>query len=637
MATANTPLALSVFAQRSLLKHVEQIFSNIGFNLNFRSKLLEQDRIYMREMDWSDPQNRALLANRLGDPTKFQNVSIPVVGPQVDSATAFFADMFLSSYPLFPVVAGNPENADAALEIETLLGESAVQFQWPRHLAMCFRDGFKHNLMAMEVDWQEKKVPSIVSDNSQGVSIGRATDRIFAGNALTHLNLYNTFFDARVQPAEVHARGEFVGYSELITRMELHQFFLDHDGSRTMNKQEALDSGTPAIGLGSDGTSTYYIPQVNPFALMNPAFTALNWVQWGGGETKKRIINAGMFEKTVMYLRLIPREHGITGAMGGRNFNDPQIYKLVLINRKVPIFCQRMTNAHNWLPIVIGQMNEDSLGLQTKSYGDNAAPYQSLASALYNSGIQSQRRKVYDRIFYDPSRINKSDIDRADAIARIPVKSEAYGKPISEAFAVAPYRDDNVSATLQIAERVVEMADISTGSNRVQRGQFQKGNKTRYEFQTTMEGSDARPRMSALLMSCSWLHPIKTMVKLNILQYQPPTSLFNREKQQEVKIDPNNLRKLAWEFAMGDGAMPADKFVDFELMNSVFQYAAQNPTINAEWDLMGLFAYQLKSRGAKWVTQFKRTPAQQQQYLALQQQTTAAQNPPTPPTGTPGA
>ena len=48
------------------------------------------------------------------------------------------------------------------------------------------------------------------------------------------------------------------------------------------------------------------------------------------------------------------------------------------------------------------------------------------------STIQSQRRKVYDRMFGESSRVKKADIDCADPVARIPVTSEAYGKPVSK-------------------------------------------------------------------------------------------------------------------------------------------------------------------------------------------------------------
>jgi hypothetical protein len=40
-----------------------------------------------------------------------------------------------------------------------------------------------------------------------------------------------------------------------------------------------------------------------------------------------------------------------------------------------------------------------------------------------------------------------------------------------------------------------------------------------------------------------------------------------------------------------------------------------NPMAAAEYDLTGMFVYQLKLRGARWVDQFKRDPAAQQQYM----------------------
>jgi hypothetical protein len=130
-------------------------------------------------------------------------------------------------------------------------------------------------------------------------------------------------------------------------------------------------------------------------------------------------------------------------------------------------------------------------------------------------------------------------------------------------------------------------------------------------------------------MGISWLHPIKEMVKYNILQYQPPTELFNHAEKKAVKIKPNELRKMAWEFQLADGVMPSDRFLDFNLFGQMLQYAATNPAGAAEWDLTGMFVYQLKSQGARWVDTFRRTPEQQQQYLA---QTQAQQG--IPPNGT---
>lgn len=625
MVTSGPPASQDT--QKSIIRYSESIFSLLQNNYNFRSRLLEADRIYAREMDWSETQRRAELANKTGDPTRTQNVQVPVVGPQVDSARSYFVDLFLNSYPLFPVVTG-PDKVDVGLQLETILGNSAVFYQWSRHLAMNFLDGLKYNICAAEVEWQVESVPEVYTNPAQDARFGVTREKTFAGNKIKRIDPYNLIFDTRVPPTEVHTRGEFVGYSELITRIELKEFFLKQDRSMTMNATDAFQSGTSAVTVEGGQTATYYVPQVNPRVFNDPKFVGFNWLAWANLDTKNKIRYSDMYEKTVLYCRIIPREFGLTQRFGNKNPGDPQIYKFVIINRQVPIFVQRVTNAHGMLPIVIGQLNEDGLGLQTKSYGENAAPYQFLSTSLYNSALASQRRKVYDRIIYDPSRINKKDIDQIDPVARIPIKTEGYGKPIQEAIFQVPYRDEGVASILGMARDVVEMADISTGQNRVQRGQFQKGNKTRYEFDTVMQNSDARPRTSAILFGVQYLHPIKEMLKYNILQYQPPAELFNQQQQQPVKIDPVQLRQLAWDFQLADGQMPSDKMIDFELFGQMIQYSLGNPMAAAEYDLTGMFVYQLKLRGAKWVDQFKRDPAQQERFL---QQAIAMQQKPAAP------
>lgn len=624
MATPDTTILISNQAQERIVKMLNTLIDNENGMHTLRPMLLERDRAYYREQDKTTEQARAKAANKTGDAKKLQNPTVPVVAPQVETGLAYLSDIFLSSYPIFPVVSG-PKLIDAALEIETVLGESAVHFQWARHFAMALRDGLKYNLQAAEVEWESEKVYSVENDASKDIVFGVPTETTFEGNKIRRLDLYNFICDKRVAPSEIHTKGDFAGYSELISRIQLKQEFLNLDTTLTMNATTAFESTGGAL-VKDGATSSYYVPEVNPEAFLQPTYSGTNWMQWANLETAKKINYQDMYEKTVMYVRVIPRELGINV----KNAGVPQIFKFIMVNRRVLIFAQRKTNAHNFLPIVVGQPIEDGLGYQTKSYADTAAPYQQIASALYAAGMASQRRKVYDRIFYDPSRINKSDIDKVDPVARIPIKSEAYGKPLSEAFAVAPYNDNGVGDILQIAREVVDMADVATGQNRVQRGQFQKGNKTRYEFSEVMQNSDARPRLIALMLEVGWFQPIKHILKSNILQYQPPTKLYNRQEKKEVEVNPAELRKQIWQFQIADGIMPVDKLVNLETFGQAFQFAAAVPAAAAEYDLLGMYIYQLKLQGARWVDDFKRDQAGKEEFLNSQAQVNGQQ--PTPPT-----
>jgi hypothetical protein len=603
---ATRAITFNKASQESLIKYMMECVRGMSSTSNMRNRLLEMDKLYQRETDLTAAQRRARAANRAGDASKIQDVVIPVVQPQVESILSFLSNIFLSSYPLFPVLS-KPQMMDAALQMEAVIGEQGIRFGWAAELMQVLRDAVKYNICACEVDWVEQKTYSVQNDAMQDVKNGVKVETVYEGNSIKRRDPYNVIYDLRVPPFEMHTRGEYCGFTELIGRIELKRRFAELDPTLTMNAREAFESGD-ATYASVTGSDAFYVPQVNSDALLDPSTLdgQTNWMAWGGLETQNTIKYSNMYEWTVLYARILPSEHGI----GGPAPQTPQIFKLIYINRKVLVYAQRMTNAHDYLPMIIAQALEDGLGWQTKSFTDNIAPYQTIASGLFKSGMESQRRKVYDRIFYDPSRIAKADIDNTSVVARVPIKSEAYGKPITEAFAVVPYRDDNVNLTFDTAMRVTEMSDVVSGQNRVQRGQFQKGNKTRTEFNETMDASNSRPMMTAQLLEVRLFQPIKHILKINTLQYQPPVNLFDRKTKEEISVDPVQLRKTAPEFKLADGLMPSSKLVNIDTFTQLFNAAASAPQMNAEFDITGAFVYWLQLQGATWIGDFKRTPEQ---------------------------
>ena len=614
--------------QMSFVKYTNEALRLLHRTYNMRSRMQDIDRAYQREQDMSAQQLRAKIANRL-NPTQMQNLTVPVVMPQTEAALTELANIFLASYPLFPIVS-KPQMQDAALQMETVIGEQGIRFGWTAELTQAMRDALKYNLCAVEVDWQERKVPAIVNDATKSLTQGTKQETIYGGNAIKRLDPYNVLLDIRVPPYEVHTRGEYAGYTEIISRIELKRFFAETDPTKTMNAKAAFESGTGMVSYTSN-TAGYFMPQVNNDALVTPSDRTgpgqtINWLAWANVEEAQRIRYHDVYEKTVLYARLIPREHKIFGGNSGL----PQVYKLVIINRKVCIYAERMNVAHEYLPIIVAQALEDGLGWQTKSFAQNAISFQQLATSLFNSGIESQRRKVYDRIIYDPSRIAKADIDNASSIARIPVKSEAYGKPIGEAVYQIPYRDENVAQIFNIGQQVIQMADMVNGQNRAVQGQFQKGNKTRHEYEDVMQHSNARPRMIAMLLEARLFTPLKTILKLNTLQFQRPGSYYNRNTKQDVSVDPTKLRQVSLEFRMADGLMPSDEFVNMQLFQTIMQMVAQNPAMAQRWDVMGMVTYWMKLEGATWIDDFDLMRQQQQPQPGMQNgtPTTSAAIPP---------
>jgi hypothetical protein len=617
MPTPATPLPIPETAQEIVVQFLSSAQALYAGSYNIRSQLLERDRAYYREQDQTPEQWKAANANANGDPNKIQNITIPVVMPQVESALTYLSDTFLTGYPIFGVVAP-PAQVEALGQFETLIGENSILAAWPQELMKVMRDGLKYDLGAVEVVWEERKTFNIEPAQLEKLAQGKVKETLYAGTYMKHLSPYNLILDTRVSPDKNHLEGEYAGYTEMLSRIETKKRMADLNILGTMNFTKAWESGTPVTtGSQSSPVGNFYVPQINPGALLPESQrTDFDWMQWASLSKPNgaaAIAYRNSYEWTVLYARIIPRELGMRVPDGG----EIQIWKFIIINRQVVIFAERQTNAHNYLPIIVCKPSNDGLGWQSKSFAENATPYQQLASALTNSALSSQRRKVYDRILYDPTKIRKQDIDNTSPVARIPVKNSQFGKGIQDAVYPFPYRDDGVPEILQMAQQVVSQAEVGNGQNRVTQGQFQKGNKTRSEFETVMNNSSSRPKMMAIGLEYSFWAPIKMIVKSNILQYQPPVTIINSQSKESITVDPAQLRKALISFQLSDGLLPSSKIIDPALVNTLFQAAPAMPQIQAEYDLMGMLAYSLALQGGSWINDFKRNKTQQQEALTM--------------------
>ena len=617
MAT-NTPIPnLSAKAQEGILHFYRSCASITASVWNIREQMLAVDKLYMREMDRTMEDAKAKMANAAGDPTKFQNIVVPVVMPSVEAAVTYQTSVFLTGVPLFGV-SSTAEHADAALQMESIIDDQSIRGGWARELQLLFRDGFKYNFAAAEVDWTRKKIFSPETDFNFSPDQAKPVETYWEGNTLKRLDPYNVVFDARYKPTEMSARGEFVGYTELVSHVELRQ--LMYELSYRMNTKQAYESASGS--LGTTFPYNYYIPQLNPSALLDQqAFAAINWLSWAGLEERKTNINfKNTYFKTTFYARIVPADFGIASTAA----HVPQIWKFIIINNQVLIYAERQTNAHNLIPILFAQPLEDGLGYQTKSLARNSEPFQSVASALVNSSIQARRRSIADRGLYDPSRVDSKHINNESASAKIPVKPAAYGKPLSEAYYAIPYRDEQSAQAMQDMQAMIRLNEQVTGQNQAQQGQFVKGNKTLFEYQDIMSNASGRSQAISILLETQFFTPLKEILKLNVLQYQQSTAVFNREVEEVIPIDPVALRQATLAFKVSDGLVPASKQMNTEAFQSAVQTIAAVPQLAGAYNLGPMFSYLFKSQRAD-VAQFEKSPEEVQYEQALAQWQQAVQ------------
>lgn len=607
---AATVVPLSKDAQKSFLA----FYSTKQDGLNAirditRSRYERLDLAYQREVDKSEEQTRAAAANKAGDTSKFQNVVVPVVMPQVEAATVYQTSVFLTGIPLFGVVAA-PSYMDEAVQLESIIDSDATRGGWTRELIMFFRDGFKYNFAPLEVDWSSEVTTTIETDVTKSLTEGVPKEILWQGNRIRRLDPYNTFVDTSVPPTEVYKKGEFAGYTELMSRIQLKTLVATLPDKITANIPDAFASDTMSSIASSSNGRGVYIPKINPEvdgdSYVNAGGT--NWMQWAGLADKSKLTldYKDQYEVTTLYCKVLPSEFN----MRIPKENTPQIFKLLIVNHSVIIYCERQTNAHNYLPILIGQPLEDGLGYQTKSLAKNAMPFQEVATAYMSANIASKRRAISDRVLYDPSRIDRAHINSANPSAKIPVRPAAYGKNIGEAVYAFPYRDDQTGTGMQQVSTLLGLANTLNGQNQASQGQFVKGNKTLSEYENVMQNANGRDQLSSILLESQVFTPMKLILKLNTLQYQGGTTIYNREKDVEIEVDPVKLRKAVLNFKISDGLTPASKLISGDSLGMALQVLGSSPQIASGYNVAQLFSYLMKTQGAK-ITEFEKSPEQQ--------------------------
>jgi len=607
---ASTVVPLTKKSQEAFIAYYESIqFTNNHTRNDARSRYLAIDRTYQREVDESIEQARAKAANKEGDPSKFQNMTVPVVMPQVETAVTYQTSVYLTGHPLFGVVAA-PEYMDEAVQLETILENESIKGGWTRELMMSFRDGFKYNFAPLEVAWAQEVSYTVETNLKANLKEGQPKEVIWSGNTIKRLDPYNTFVDMRVLPTEVYKKGEFAGYTEILSRIQLKELIASLPGVMVSNIVPAFNSNSNITASTDTGAQNYYIPPINPNLNPTDIMTAegVDWLKWAGLSTttkNKSIDYKNSYEVTTLYCKILPAEFDLRVS----NSNTPQIYKLKIVNHSIIIYAELQTNAHNYLPILIGQPLEDGLGYQTKSLATNGTPFQELASSYMNSIIASRRRAISDRVIFDPSRITNAAINSSNPSAKIPVRPAAYGKNVSEAVYAFPYREDQAAGSMQQIQAILGLSNQLSGQNQASQGQFVKGNKTLQEFDSVMNNANGRDQMASILLESQLFTPLKRILKINILQYVGGDSIYNRDANRVVEIDPIALRKAVLDFQISDGLTPAAKLINADSFAVALQVFGSSPQIASEYNVGQVFSYLMKTQGAK-LSAFEKSPQQ---------------------------
>lgn len=622
-ATQN--FSISQISQEAFIQYHRRSYDLMNRQWNMRENMRLIDLAYIREQDYTSEQWRARLANQAGDPNKFQNLTLPIIKPQIRAAVAYQSAIFASDYPIFGVVS-DPTYADEAMQMQAVIEENSVRGGWARELLLFFYDGFKYNISALECVWDKTMVAALETDITyKGGTEAKPVELIWQGNCIKRWDPYNTYFDIRCTPYDVPTKGEFAGHTEIYSRVALKQLIASLQTRLEANIQAAFQSpSTINVSSVGNGDQGYYIPWINPNVLVDPQnIDIVDWDGWLGNQPtgQNRIGYKSIYEVSTEYIRIIPSEF----SMNVPAKNTPQIWKLIIINHSVVIYAERQTNAHNKIPVFFGCPSEDGLGYQTKSLAEDSTPFQQVGTAIMNGIIAGRRRSVTDRVLYDPSRVSEAHINNPNPAAKIPVRPAAFGKPVSESVFKFPYQEDQAGAGFQEIQQIMNLANTLNGQNQARQGQFVKGNKTDGQWDAVMSNATSSDQLTALLYEAQVFTPLKEVLKINMLQYQGAATIYSPSQEKEVKVDPIALRRAVINFKVTDGLLPADKVLPTETLQVAMQVIGSSPQIGGAYNLAPMFSYLMKTKNVN-LKPFEKSPQQiayeqamgQWQQLAMQ-------------------
>jgi len=572
------------------------------------------DRYIARESDKTSATLRAKELNRNGDKTVLRNFEPPIMFSQLDSAAAYFTEVFLSSYPIFGVVADKPMEAQATM-MHAMMGRDSLRFSWARELMLLFGDTLSKNIGAIEVDWKITSSNKIINDMKVGEVQSSKTQQIkLGGNALHRLNPYNIFYDTSVAPAHIAEDGLFFGYIEVWNYIKVRRLL-----NNLQKEYKFQDAINEALKISS-GINNFFEPEIRSDEV-NSRTGSTNWATFFGfnsGE-KYRGNQSGLYEVTKLFVRIIPKEFEIVTSFSG----TPQVYCFYLLNGKL-IYAEPMPHAHGLIPVAMLQAYDDGLGLQTKTFSENLMDIQDIATALQNGRLKSLRRAISDRGLYDSDRIRKADIDTAQPDAKIPVKLNQYHKDLSSAYYPIPFRDDTGATITQEFNTVVGLASSATGVNQTMQGNFVKGNRTLHEYDDVASNAQGRLRKMAVLWESTGFACIKEILKSNYLQYAIAENVIDTQSGKQVTIDPVKLREMEAAFKVSDGVLPSEKLINAQGMQFALQALSTIPDLARTYKASDMAVSLIRAAGMPDLSMYQRSPEEIQAYDQQQQQLAAA-------------
>lgn len=613
MAETTSPVVpiMSAASEVKVREYLCMLLDRSRSNSEYIDKLDVIDKAYARYLDAKESKD-LVGAQQFGSiPCNASDRAIvsPIVISQVQSMTAYLCEVYLSGYPIFPVTSG-PAMRGQAEALEGIIQDHLVMSESIPELQILLHEAAKYNTAAWELVWSpitSYQPQKELTDLEPGSGSLRTDYKHI--NRIKRIDQRNFHYDRLVPFAKVSTDGEYAGYTEVISRVNLkaHLNYLS-------TERRLLNRGVVKKALQSNFVATDYRepPKISPTINGDKTFS---WDQYGGWEptdTKVPSNDSGKYLIHKFFLRLIPSDFDIAVA----NKNTVQIFKVEMVNRDTIIRFEPYFGAYGAFGIGCCSALEDGMDMQTQGYGEMAIPLQEMVTRLYNIRLQGAKRALQDRALYNSRFIRPADINSPLAAPKIPVTMDGMLEgSLDAAYKAIPFDSRGTENVLSDAREITEWQRELSGMNNATRGQFQKGNKTMHEFDTVMGNSENRMRLPAQVLEFRMMQRIKNQMKLNILQFGEDTEIISPRTGQPLEVSIEELQAVNLQFEVADGYTPKGKMANTEMLTQGMLMVSQSPQLQAAYgsQLPAMFAHMMTLSGVRGFDQYTQTAVEEWQ------------------------
>lgn len=597
-------LQLGAAQQKQFVSYIDECMNRFNFAQR-RNTYQRIDKAIQLESD----TRRNLGKNRDQRLDYYDDTEVSMVTQAVDTVKGFLVDLFLSGPHILEAVPPAKDDLQIAQQVDAVNERDSKDYAWARNLAISFGDLAKYNKCAIEVDWDTQLVLQMERDNTSAQSQRTTREVPKSGNRIRRLDIYNTFHDEVVDAAEVHMYGEYAGYTERLSMVEVVRRIkvMKAQSKVVMNAHDCFKANSIT------GDTHYFKPVIVEDAPQSDGTVG----SWGGGWNdffaQNNTAGGDIFGKdghkpkptdeyywTVMYARVIPSMFGVTELPGS---DTVHIFRLIKIGNYL-ISCERMNNIHNYFNIITPMIKEEGIGEQVKSDAALVIPLQNLATKLYDARLRALAQATGNKFAYIEGVVDPASLRHPSA--PVAVKPNMLVKDPLQAIKQLPFSDQMGQSFHYDISFLKQSASEITRLNRAQMGQFQKGNKTLGEFNEVMNNADSDLRTYGLMFENVVMEPIKTIIRANIAQYQDADEIVTA-MGDNVEVNPLALSAKVINFKLADGLAKKGQVASIDSLIQAYTQLLQNPTLAAQFDVAGLYAYINELMGAK-ITQFRLPP-----------------------------